>query len=111
MNLADRIVALDGILIARAMSWHLLDSDGDVIAVFTSEKQVQKSWRVAGALMEKCENIEIRSWLFDANHKPEPEEDAIWQVLANSETLKIKEAQEKSLVYAINLACVEALEA
>jgi len=76
-----------------------------------SADEFTHSWEVAGALMEKCENIEIRSWLFDANNEPEPEEDAFWQVLADGKAQQIKEAQEKSLPHAIILACVEALEA
>ena len=61
--------------------------------------------------MEKCEYVEIRSWLTDIHGEPESEEDAIWQVLANGEALEIKEAQEKVLVHAVILASVEALEA
>lgn len=42
-----------GILVARQMSWHLLDDEGDVVAVFTSEEAILSDWRIAGALIQK----------------------------------------------------------
>ncbi len=57
-ELADKVVAL-GIVKAQPMAWHLLDSDGDVIAVFTQERLLLCDWRVAGALIEKFNYYEF----------------------------------------------------
>lgn len=100
-ELVDKVVVL-GIVKAQSMAWHLLDSDGDVIAVFTQERLLLCDWRAAGALMERLFadtgiilNICEYKAMFEITHLDEREDEHL--------------IKNESLPRAIIEACVEAL--
>jgi len=100
-NLIENIVAWGGILRANPMSWHLLDSEGDMIAVFTSEKEALNSWQLAGRLMELC--------FFIGCFKADGE----WKCRAVADTSSEGQTppqEDKIFTRAIILACMAALE-
>ena len=101
-ELADRIVALG---VGRANQiypdalgrFYQIDPDADW-QTSVNETKFVRDWRVAGAMMEKCDSV-----------YPDKLTDGRWQAMASINAMPSKWIMDESLPRAINEACCEAL--
>lgn len=99
-ELADKVMVLGVGQVLEESDWINEKGDYTIGGNAGSAKWFVRDWRVAGALMERCESIEIRHC---------GDNDDNWQALAYSELHILKEGQDNSLSHTIIEACVEAL--
>ena len=103
MNLADRIVAHVG----GHCGSHFYIIAGEGWQAKLSASDFERDWRVAGALMEKCETVTVNS-----NFNGEKFERGMFNVLAcaGEKHIGFGRANSTNEPHAIIEACVEALE-